>query len=138
MARSLYCLVFLFLTCFAGVAQSAMSVAQLRCDDQADPLGVESPRPALSWQMRSEQRGQVQTAYRVLVADDATLLDAQWGNVWDSGKQNSDASIQVPYAGKPLQAGHRYYWKVQSWDKAGEPSAWSAVASWQMGLVTPA
>ncbi|WP_375446825.1 family 78 glycoside hydrolase catalytic domain [uncultured Fibrella sp.] len=115
-----------------------LQISRLRCNYQVDPLGVETPRPALSWQLVSAGRNQKQTAYRVLVADNAAALANRQGNLWDSGKQVSDQSIQVAYGGKPLLAGKVYYWMVQVWDQAERLSAWSAPASWQMGLLTNA
>ncbi|MDD3108774.1 MAG: family 78 glycoside hydrolase catalytic domain, partial [Alistipes sp.] len=39
---------------------------------------------------------------------------------------------QVEYAGRPLKAFDRCYWRVQVWDKAGTPK-WSAPSQWSMG-----
>ena len=128
----------LFCSLIASVSQAQLRFERLRCNDRDNPLGVETARPALSWELLSDQRGQRQTAYRVLVSDDSNRLAHNEGTIWDSGKQDSDASIQVGYAGKPLLSQKLYYWKVQVWDKSGKPSAWSAPASWQMGLLTPA
>ena len=50
----------------------------------------------------------------------------------------SDESTQRAYGGPPLQSGQRYDWQVRVWDAAGRPSAWSAPASWEMGLLAPA
>ena len=136
MKKHIILLVLCSLITSIGYAQ--LTVGRVRCNDQDNPLGVETARPALSWQLLSKERGQHQTAYRVLVSDDPNRLARNEGTIWDSGKQDSDASIQVAYAGKPLLAQTLYYWKVQVWDKAGKPSAWSAPASWQMGLLTPA
>ncbi|MBI4325730.1 MAG: family 78 glycoside hydrolase catalytic domain, partial [Chloroflexi bacterium] len=49
----------------------------------------------------------------------------------------SDQSIQVEYAGQPLQSRTRCHWKVRGWDKDDKPSPWSAPASWTMGLLNP-
>jgi len=47
----------------------------------------------------------------------------------------SDASVQVRYAGKPLASKTRCYWKVQICDEANAMSEWSEVATWEMGLL---
>ncbi|GAB3933806.1 glycoside hydrolase family 78 protein [Larkinella terrae] len=131
-----YRLFFFLLICSnAWAAKPALvSLTRLRCDYRDNPLGVESRQPRLSWQIVSAVRGQKQTAYRILVSDNPKTLAANQGNLWDSGKRISDQSIQVAYEGKPLQAGQSYFWKVQTWDKDGQPSVWSAPATWQMGL----
>jgi len=44
--------------------------AELRCEYVVDPPAVDTPKPRLSWVLQSLARGQVQTAYRILVAID--------------------------------------------------------------------
>jgi len=114
-----------------GLAASA----NLRCEYLVDPLCVDRTTPRLSWEMVDARRGAVQTAYQVLVADDTERLNAGDGNLWDSGKVDSDQSIQIVYAGKPLGSRMRVWWKVRVWDHQGQPSAWSVPASWSMGLL---
>ena len=94
----------MFLLCFAvllffiGTAQT-LSVDYLRCDSRVDPLGIDNVHPVLSWTIQSKEKAIVQTAYRILVAHDAQFLDKNIGNIWDSKKVNSNASIQVEYTG---------------------------------------
>ncbi|HNS19008.1 MAG TPA: family 78 glycoside hydrolase catalytic domain [Sedimentisphaerales bacterium] len=132
------------MACVAGFAATASLASpfggaiqprDLRCEYRVDPLGIDVVEPRLSWTLQSGQRGQVQTAYRILVAGDPKQLAGETGDLWDSGKVASDQSIQVPYAGAPLTSGMACYWKVQVWDKNGKPSAWSRPACWTMGFV---
>ncbi|SHJ23238.1 sulfatase-like hydrolase/transferase [Pseudozobellia thermophila] len=60
---------------------------------------------------------QYQTAYQILVASNETSIDANNGNVWDSGRVASTESTNVEYAGEPLDIGKTYYWKVRIWDE---------------------
>ena len=53
------------------------------------------------------------------------------------GKINSDQSVLVPWGGKPLGSRSQVYWQVRTWDKDGQPSAWSNVASFELGLLDP-
>lgn len=76
----------------------------------------------------------LQTAYRILVATDKTLLDRDQGDMWDSGEIESDATSGIKYAGKPLQRNSYYYWKVKANTNKGE-TAWSEPALWQVGLL---
>ncbi len=125
---------FFFFLLAAAAAAQPVAVSKLLCESAERPLGVETAQPSLSWQLTSARRGVMQTAYRILVADDPAKLKAGTGNLWDSRRVASSQSLHVPYAGAPLQATKTYYWQVQVWDNAGEPSAWSAVSAWQMGL----
>jgi len=109
----------------------------LRCEYLVDPLGIDATAPRLSWEMVDSRRGAVQQAYRILVADDPDLLNADTGSLWDSGKVISDQSIQVVFAGQPLRARTRAWWKVRVWDQDDQPSPWSRPAHWTMGLLDP-
>ncbi len=135
--RALFAACCLGLAPWPGAAQS-LQVSRLRCEYQPHPLAVQTAAPALSWELQSPRRNVRQTAYQLLVADNPTQLDQNQGNVWDSGKVPSGASIQVSYAGRALRAAQTYYWKVKTWDNHGHASAWSAPAAWQMGLLAPA
>ena len=78
---------------------------QLRCEYFNNPLGIEAMRPRLSWIITSDQRGKKQTAYQVLVASSESLLKQNKGDLWDTGKVQSDQSVLVAYNGKPLTSG---------------------------------
>ena len=116
---------------------STLRIDEPRCEYLRNPPAIDAPRPRLSWSLQSEQRGQKQTAYRVLVASTLELLANDVGDLWDSGKVASDQSAQVVYAGKTLASRMRCFWKVQAWDKDGKPSAWSPPMTWSMGLLKP-
>jgi alpha-L-rhamnosidase len=118
--------------CWGGV-----TVERLRCEYLNDPVGIDVVKPRLNWIVRSDERGQQQTAYQVLVASTPELLANDQGDLWDSGRVDSDQTIQVEYAGKPLTTRMSCCWKVRAWDKAGQPSAWSKPATWTMGLLKP-
>ena len=127
-----------YLLFFLPLIAQHLQVANLTCGNQQEPNGIEQPAPRLGWVLESDQRAVMQTAYRILVADDPAMLNKDEGNVWDSRMVSSPASIQIAYAGKPLQPVKKYYWKVQVWDNKNNQSGWSATASWQMGLLSPA
>lgn len=130
-----YFLVMLFFLVGVQLNAQQLTVANLRCESRNNPLGIDVTQPKLSWQLQSTQQNVLQTAYRILVADDEALLKKNIGNVWDSKQIKSSASIQVAYAGKALQSAKKYYWKVQVWNNKGTASAWSSSSYWQMGLL---
>ncbi len=127
-----------FLLFSLQLSSQTLQVNNLRCEYMEDPLGVDAFHPRLSWLLKSGQRSVLQTAWQILVSDDPDILAKNTGNVWDSKKVSSSASIQAGYKGKALFPGKLYYWKVRVWDNLGHVSAWSNPALWQMGLLTPA
>ena len=115
----------------------AVTVGQLRCEYLRNPLGIGETSPRLSWVIESHRRGEMQTAYQILVASTAELLTADQGDLWDSGKVVSDESCQIIYSGKTLFSRQRCFWKVRIWDRFDHSTPWSPVARWQMGLLQP-
>ncbi len=107
----------------------------LRCDYIANPLGIGSPNPRLFWKIRSDVRGQKQAAYQILLASTSKYLAKNRADLWDSGKCESDETIQILYNGKPLKSSQQVFWKVRVWDANGKISAWSKPATWTMGIL---
>ena len=120
----------------SGAANSA--VTQLLCEHQRNPLGIDEPRPRLSWVWQPGERDQVQTAYQVLVARTRGALDRDHGDVWDSGRTAGSLSLEVEYDGRPLASRTPYHWKVRVWDREGRVSPWSAPALWETAFLDPA
>lgn len=116
-------------------SRTFMTPLALRCAYRDQPLGIDDPAPRLSWELPVPRRGARQTAYQVLVASDPALLRDGVGDVWDSGRVLSAQSVQVRYAGAPLQSGRRYHWAVRAWDGDGQASPYSAPSWWEMGLL---
>ncbi len=118
-------------------ATDKVAAVALKTETLSNPLGIDTRRPALGWQLRSSRRGVLQTAYQVRVATSAEQLHAGETNMWDSGKVESSNSAFVRYGGPPLQSQGRYWWQVRVWDNRGNVSKWSRPAWWEMGLLTP-
>ena len=108
----------------------------LRCEYLRDPMGIDARQPRFSWVLGFQARGELQTAYQVLVASSRTLLDRDQGDQWDTGRTASEEINQIAYQGKPLASGRTYYWKVRSWDKEGNASVYSDAATFEMGLLS--
>lgn len=111
-----------------------VQVVHLRCENQIEPLAIVADAPRLSWQMDQYRRGARQTAYQVMVASSPELLKKGKADLWDSGKQQTDQSILVPYQGRDLKSGEKCYWKVRVWGESDKVTAWSSIASWAVGL----
>jgi alpha-L-rhamnosidase len=115
----------------------AIAAVDLRCEYRTNPLGIDAVAPRLGWELTSTERGQRQTAFRVLVASDSGKLAVDRGDLWDTGVVASPESVHVEYRGRPLGSGRRCHWKVMVFDAEGRPSAWSRSAWWEMALVDP-
>ncbi len=127
-------------TTAAGWAAGSLQVDRLRCEYKTDPIGIDVRQPRLSWVLlpvKESQRGLKQSAYRILVASSKAVLEADQGDLWDSGKVSSDQSVNVDYAGKELASAQACSWKVRVWDQDGQESDWSEVGRWTMGLLKP-
>ena len=70
-----------------------VGVQNLKCEMLTNPLGIDVTQPRLSWEMVSKKRNVEQKAYQILVASSAEKLAQNNGDLWDSEKVNSSASV---------------------------------------------
>lgn len=124
-------------TCASEEGFGALRACGLRCEYRSNPLGVDERRPRLSWRLTSDQRGQVQSAYQIQVASTFDFLGDGHVDLWDTGAVESSQQLGVAYAGKPLAAGQRCWWRVRAWDQQGVASPWSQPAWWETGMLEP-
>lgn len=89
-----------------------MKVTHLRTLHQENPLGIDRP-PYFSWQMESEKKNTIQTAYRIQVEGNGV-------EVWDSGKVECRRQSFIPYEGSRLSGGTSYQWTVTVWNNYGQ------------------
>ena len=122
------------ITCAPLAAQTGPGFGSLKCEQETDPVGIETPSPRFSWQLVSPERGCRQTAYRIVVAGTEKDAAAGRATMWDSGKVPGEQSLLIPYNGQPLEAAETYYWSVRVWGPDGKPSAWSPAQRFTMGL----
>jgi alpha-L-rhamnosidase len=107
----------------------------LRCEYLANPLGIDTASPHLSWQSDNTERAWRQVAYEVLIASNGESLRADKADIWDSGKTDSAESVGIAYTGPALESRKRYYWKVRVWNAGGQASESAEEAWWEMGLL---
>ena len=122
------------ITCAPLAAQTGPGFGSLKCEQETDPVGIETPSPRFSWQLVSPERGCRQTAYRIVVAGTEKDAAAGRATMWDSGKVPGEQSLLIPYDRQPLEAAETYYWSVRVWGPDGKPSAWSPAQRFTMGL----
>ena len=119
-------------------AQSAtvdVGPVRLEVDRLENPLGIDDPLPSFSWILLDSTHGARQIAYEVQVASDPNTLNVDKADVWSSGKTESNSSINIRYAGPPLEASRRYYWRVKIWGPGGKEYPVSKTSWWETGLL---
>lgn len=137
---SFFSWVFLFPFIMLAQPESQINPVRPTCEYLINPAVVDVLQPRLSWINKTidpEIRGQKQTAWQIRVASSAEKLIAGEADLWDSGKQQSEQSYLIKYAGKPLFSGQDCWWQVRVWDFNGVPSAWGEISRWSMGLLQP-
>ncbi|MDX3452293.1 family 78 glycoside hydrolase catalytic domain [Streptomyces sp. ME02-8801-2C] len=100
------------------------TVAAIRFEHRDDPLGVGSPAPRLSWQVRTDDPGWHQTAYEVEL-DGVTAVRVE-----------SAEQILVPWPFEPLPSRTRATVRIRVASENAW-SGWSAPATVETGLLHP-
>lgn len=126
---------FLLAQAITVLSFAQVTVQNLLCENGTNPIGLDVKLPRLSWQLVSDKRNVIQTAYEIRMGRTAALSNNEM--VWSTGRVASDSSVMVAYKGTPLQAEQRYYWQVRVWDGGGKASAWSTPAHFQMAFLQP-
>jgi len=140
MSVSMKSFLFFLIVSFCSVASlnaadPTLAPSELRCEYLVNPLGMDTTKPRLSWRVESNERGQKQSAYHLLVASSPELLAKNEGDLWDTGKVSSSQTLHLVYQGQPLRSRQFGYWKVMVWDARGTASSWSESAHFSMGLL---
>ncbi|MEN8116358.1 MAG: glycoside hydrolase family 78 protein [Bacteroidota bacterium] len=131
-------IVFVFvLSSFSLITLGKTEVVKLVCEYFENPVGIDVVKPRLSWQLVSEDRNMKQTAYEIRVAKTGSDLSKKGRQVWNSGKVESDESVNVEYDGPALESMQRVYWQVRVWDSNNKVSSWSEPAFWETGILDP-
>ena len=116
------------------LADTTLRPYGLQAEQREEPLGIDEPRPRLSWKLACDRRGSAQSAYRLTAAERAEDLNKPARLLWDTGRRDSDQTSLVEWDGPELRSGTRYHWRVEVWDEAG--SAAGAAQSWfETGLL---
>ncbi|MGB5419377.1 family 78 glycoside hydrolase catalytic domain [Algibacter sp.] len=125
------------LSVFSCSKAALVTLTDLKCEYRINPLGIDNSTPRFSWKLEEENRtrGQKQTAYQVLVASSLEKLKNNNGDVWNSGKTESNQSVNNTYQGNELESAKQYFWKVKVWDKDGNATNWSNYEKFSMGLL---
>ena len=92
-----------FICLLLASISNGQTVVHLTCDMAVNPLAITKKQPKLGWQLLSENSNVSQKAYQILVASSEEKLQNHVGDVWDSGKVNSNKSQLILYNGASLK-----------------------------------
>ena len=106
--------------------------SKLRCEYLQNPTGIDIEKPRFSWALGHSERGRSQFAYQIIISLDK---NAEEGDIWDTGKEISDDSVQIEYDGGNLESNRTYFWKVRYWDDKDQPSQYSDIHSFGTAIL---
>ncbi|MDA6068298.1 glycoside hydrolase family 78 protein [Flavobacterium sp. AC] len=112
--------IILTLISISAKAQNKIGVTNLQCEMLSNPEGIDVVQPRLSWQINANVSDVKQTAYQIIVSSTLENLNANKGDLWDTGKVQSNASVNIIYNGKRLENRQNAFWKVILWTNKGE------------------
>ncbi|HHW48738.1 MAG TPA: family 78 glycoside hydrolase catalytic domain [Clostridiaceae bacterium] len=119
---------------FCNAIESSIVPCNLKCEYVTEPIGIDTPHPRFSWELKASRRNVKQTAWRIIVSSTYEAASAGEGDIWDSEKVMSDQQAYIRFAGKGLSTATRYWWRVMIWDDNGKASAWSDISSFVTGF----
>ncbi len=111
----------LFLLISAALVAQPL-VQSLQADYKTNPMGIDNPKPMLSWIIQSDQMNTMQDSYEIRAALNSRDVAKGKNLVWESGKVESSQSIHVKYGRSAIKilsadllAGEdqRQLWQVQ-------------------------
>lgn len=106
--------------------EETLQPEDLRVDYEENPTNVDpTTTPQFSWRVATEQRGVNQIAYRLVIGYERHGVTNSRGNVWDSGRVNTDSSTTISYDGPALASDTTYYWSVKVWMDNGDKTEWA-------------
>jgi hypothetical protein len=123
----------------APAVRGSLRVVDLRTEHLTDPIGIDEPAPLVSWRLEGDgaEIPEGQQAYQIRVAGSAAALKRGRTLIWDSGRVASASTSNIPLSRLAPRSRGAFAWQVRVWDTAGRASAWSAPATFEMGLLEP-
>ena len=122
---------------FSGFVYGAAPTAptELSTNYASNPLGIDTPKAVFGWVVNDADRGEVQSAFELLVASSRNDCEVGKGVVWNSGKVTSPAQNDIRYEGPALAGKSRYWWKIRTWDKDDQPGDWSTPVTFETAFL---
>ncbi|WP_125721919.1 glycoside hydrolase family 78 protein [Flavobacterium ustbae] len=113
------------------VSKGQILPVHLTTEMAENPLAVIQNQPKFGWKLVSKESDASQIAYLILVASSEEKLNNDDGDIWNTGRVNSDKNLHIVYNGKPLKNETKYFWKVKVWNQQGKLSKWSRTATFR-------
>ena len=126
----------LLLFCVSTFAFGNTKISNLVCEYHTNPIGIDVKKPRFSWQISTTESNFKQKAYEIRVASTPEGLSKKT-SLWNSGKIQTDQSVNIEYQGTPLESMQRAYWQVRIWDNNKKVTDWSKPAYWETGILDP-
>ncbi len=117
----------------SSCSQSEHAIQKLEVDFLSN-LGQD---PLFSWKTESGGTAWSQSAWQIIVSDNASDISKNLGNIWDSDKQEGTHVPGIQYAGEKLESGQQYFARHRTWDESGIPSTWSETERFVVPLEYP-
>lgn len=96
------------------------AITNMQAGGSINPLAVPIDRLHFSWKLETTDENHTQASYRILVCSTDEMANEGTGDVWDTGKILSGQTLYIPYGGRPLKSGRRYWWRLRIWRDSGE------------------
>jgi alpha-L-rhamnosidase len=115
-----------------------VTVTNLRCDYQVNPIGLAAAEPRFGWELGSDEQGLLQSRYQIQLAEAGPRAEPDFSSpAWDTGWAESRVSLEIPYGGPALAPRTSYLWRVRIDTTTGETD-WSEPAWFETsGLAEP-
>ena len=94
----------------------SLQISSIFCDVHELTHTPERNVPRFSWILSASQRGSVQTAYRIEVANSVENIDKEGSGTWSSGKVISDETLNVPFGGPNNLCRSTFFYRITIWD----------------------
>jgi len=110
-------------------------VEVLKCEYLDNPINIDTKKPRFSWILSSNERNLSQKAYQIIVSSSYENALNEIGDMWDSGKVESDENVNIEYAGKDLESFKKYFWRVRCWTQNDEVCPYSDIATFETTML---
>lgn len=91
----------------------------LKCNDLREPIGVSAKRLRLSWKVKSDEPGCLQSGYQIQALSPSGTI------IWDTGQVASEETVDIPWGGPELGSVIEVTWRVRVTKRGGgEASPW--------------